>query len=335
MNPMPLRNSLLVGLACVLAWAASAEAWRLRPAAKSDARTGAASAGQPVEVQMRNVMYHFTDKIAIHIRRLRGQLVPQGTALPIFDAKDSFTVRIDSAEMAMSANSLANVLNEYVFAKPDAPLKQVSIQVDSSRLKIKGKLHSKGDVPFEAEGQLSASSDGKIRLHTQKVRALHIPVKGLMDLLGINISGLIRNGKVRGMEADKDDLILDPATLLPPPHIAGRVTAVRLDKDDIVQVFGQKGASAEMHVPFANYMAYRGNQLRFGKLTMTDTDMVLIDMNPEDPFDFYLDHYKEQLVAGYTKETVDFGLRVFMRDYNKLNRSSSPKRPKPPRGYKP
>jgi hypothetical protein len=34
-----------------------------------------------------------------------------------------------------------------------------------------------------------------------------------------------------------------------------------------------------------------------------------------DPFDFYLDHYKQQLVAGYTKETPSFGLRVFMHDF--------------------
>ena len=67
-------------------------------------------------------------------------------------------------------------------------------------------------------------------------------------------------------------------------------------------------------------MAYRGAQLRFGKLTMSDTDLILLDMNAKDPFDFYLDHYKEQLVAGYTKETPDFGLRVYMRDFNKLNK---------------
>lgn len=56
---------------------------------------------------------------------------------------------------------------------------------------------------------------------------------------------------------------------------------------------------------------------------MNDTDMVLIDLDPKDPFDFYLDHYKEQLVAGYTKETMNFGLRVFMRDYHKLRRTRS------------
>jgi len=51
---------------------------------------------------------------------------------------------------------------------------------------------------------------------------------------------------------------------------------------------------------------------------MSDTDLVLIDMDPQDPFNFFLEHYKEQLVAGYTKTTPDFGLRVFMRDFNKV-----------------
>jgi hypothetical protein len=63
-------------------------------------------------------------------------------------------------------------------------------------------------------------------------------------------------------------------------------------------------------------------------LTMTDTDLVILDMDSQDPFDFYLARYKDQLVAGYTKTTPSFGLRCYFRDYNKLrslpgNRSSS------------
>jgi hypothetical protein len=68
-------------------------------------------------------------------------------------------------------------------------------------------------------------------------------------------------------------------------------------------------------------MFYRGGELRFGKLTMTDADLMLIDMNPADPFDFYLEAYKRQLVAGYAKMTSSFGLRVYMRDFDKLNPS--------------
>jgi hypothetical protein len=79
-------------------------------------------------------------------------------------------------------------------------------------------------------------------------------------------------------------------------------------------------------------MAYRGNRLQFGKLLMSETDMILIDPDPRDPFDFYLDRYKEQLVAGYTKIAPSFGLRVYMVDFNKLKQktgvSTASNRPK-------
>jgi len=73
-----------------------------------------------------------------------------------------------------------------------------------------------------------------------------------------------------------------------------------------------------------NYMWYRGGVLKFGKLTMNDTDMQLIDADPTDPFDFFPDHYKDQLVAGYSKTTATGGLLVYMPDYGKISRPVSP-----------
>jgi hypothetical protein len=274
--------------------------------------------GKPVSVEMRNVLYHFTNNVAVHIRSLQGQLVPKGD-LPVFDDKQSFTLDISSAEIAMSPDNLANVLNSYVFARNDAPLRGISVAIEKDKLQIKGKLHSKGDIPLEAEGSLSSTPDGKIRLHTEKIKALHLPAKGLMDLLGVDIADLVKTGKVQGVSIDKDDMLLDPAGLLPPPHISAKVTSVRLENNLMVQIMGTGGAANAKSETSGNDMAYRGNQLRFGKLTMSDTDLILIDLDPRDPFDFYLDHYKEQLVAGYTKETMSFGLRVYMRDYNKLH----------------
>ena len=71
-------------------------------------------------------------------------------------------------------------------------------------------------------------------------------------------------------------------------------------------------------------MAYRGGQLRVGTLTMADADVMLIDMDPQDPFDVSLAHYKDQLVAGYTQITPDVGLRVFMRDFHKVQHPPPP-----------
>ncbi len=70
-------------------------------------------------------------------------------------------------------------------------------------------------------------------------------------------------------------------------------------------------------------MSYGGNRLAFGKLLRSAADMSLIDMNSRDPFDFYLEHYKDQRTAGYTKISPAFLLRVFTKDFNKLGKAIS------------
>jgi hypothetical protein len=69
-----------------------------------------------------------------------------------------------------------------------------------------------------------------------------------------------------------------------------------------------------------NHIYWRGGQLAFGKLTMADTDLELVDEDPRDAFDFSVDRWNEQLVAGYSKTSADRGLRAHMPDYNDLKR---------------
>src|SRR5438270_1860408 len=123
----------------------------------------------PVQVRMRNIRYHYTDRVAVHIIELQGSLTPLAPAkFPIFDDSRSFALNLDSAQISISTDVLANVLNQYVFAAPDAALKEISLSIDGQKVKIKGKLHSKGDVPFETSGAISPTDDGLIRLHLEK-----------------------------------------------------------------------------------------------------------------------------------------------------------------------
>ena len=270
---------------------------------------------------MRNVMYHFTDTIGVHILELSGKLVPKG-AIPIFDDKQSFILEIDAANISMSTDALTHVLNEYVFAAKDAPLKDFAVTTDGTQLKIKGKLAHKGTIPFEMVSEIQATPEGKIRIHAKHIKAAHLPVKGMMDLFGVKLANLINTKQVKGVTTEKDDLILDPEQILPPPQIRGKLTSIKAENGQLTQVFGN--GNPNLHFKGArNFMAYHGAVLRFGKLTMHDTDLVLIDSDPNDPFDFYLDHYREQLTAGYTKTTPQFGLRVYMVDFDKLGKTGN------------
>jgi len=270
-----------------------------------------------VRAEMRNVMYHFTEPVAVHIAYLTGELSPtREGGMPVFDDANSFAITIQSARISITTDALATALNQYALAAADAPIKAVRITTSANKLKIKGRLHSKGDLPFESEGSLSVTPEGEIRVHTEKIKAGHLPVKGLMDLLGETISKLISTRKVSGLRAEANDLLLNPAELFPPPHIHGHLRSISIVGNEVVQEYGSQTALSEKIS--GNYMAYHRAQLRFGKLTMHDTDLVLIDMDPQDPLDFFLDHYQDQLVAGYTKSTPSFGLRSYFRDYNKL-----------------
>ena len=295
----------------------------INPGAHTHANSRAADADNAVQTQMRNVIYRFTDSAAVHINSLDGELVPVKPAeFPVFDKKDSFYIRIASAEISIAAPDLASIFNSYVFARPNTPLSDLSVSIEKGHVKIKGRLHKAGEVPIETEGLLTPTSDGKILLHAAKVKALHVPVKGIMNLFDVEIADLIKSGKIPGVESREDDLILDPALVFPPPHMEGRVTAIRIEGDRVVINFGDKTHAAK-NLQSGNYMSYRGNRLAFGKLTMADTDMTLIDMDPADPFDFCLDRYQAQLSAGYTKITPNFGLRVYMKDLNKLGKQKS------------
>jgi hypothetical protein len=284
--------------------------------------TSDASTAKTVHAEMHNVMYHFSDKIAAHIRTLSGELEPVGGKdMPVFDDKNSFNLRIANAEIAMNTASLTNAFNSYVFASPKSPLKDVTMTIVQGKLKVKGRLHDKGDIPFETDGELTPTPDGKLRMQADKIRALHVPVKGLMDLVRADIADFIKTEKVPGLSADGNGLIFDLKSILPPPHIEGAVTAVRIEGQNLILTFGAAAKVKTSRSESGNYMAYHGNQLRFGKLTMNGADLTLMDMDPKDPLDFYLDHYLQQVEAGYTKITGNFGLRVSMKDFDKLPRS--------------
>jgi hypothetical protein len=288
-------------------------------------RASHASRG-PVEAEMRHVLYHVDDRVVLQIQHLRGALLPTKDAPPWFDDPASFTLAIDTGEVAISPASLSALLNDYVFNYKGSPLKHLKVTIERGQLKQTGMLHKVIDLPFTILATLSATPDGRLRLHPTSVKVMGIGVKGLMRTFGIELENLVHVQQGRGVEIADNDFLLAPAGLLPPPRIEGRVTAVRLEGGTIEQTFGastRRGRSERLHPtdPSApNFMFYRGKILRFGKLTMVDADLQIVDGDPSDPFDFYLAHLNEQLVAGQSRNQADFGLLTVMPDYADLER---------------
>jgi hypothetical protein len=275
-----------------------------------------------VQIQMHNVNLRIAQGVVLQIRSLYGRMIPTSHEHPVtLDKRDSFNVEVESAVIAVDTSSLSHLMNTYVFAYEGAPLKNLSVTAKDGRLVQKGTMHKGIDVPFEFTGSVSPTADGVIRLHAEKATAEHLPVKGLLHLFGEDLSKLVNTNEARGARMEGDDIYLFPSRMMPPPHILGKVTAVRVEGNNVVQTFGS-GSSSPLHLPApaANYIYHWGGNLRFGKLTMTDADLEIIDENPKTPFDFSLDDYNRQLVAGYSQNTPSHGLIVHMPDYGQIGR---------------
>ena len=297
------------------------------PAGRLTAADGAnRSVPAAVQIEMNNVLLHVDAGIVLAVTRLRGVMVSrQAGAPPVFDDQGSYVLQLQAAEMSIDMTSLQNLMNRHVFGYQGSPLTDVSVQVDGARLKMKGKLHKGLTVPFSTTTSVSTTAEGAMRLHVESMKALGIPTKGLLDAFGLKLDDVVSLKHRRGVEVQDNDIVITAGQVLPPPQIEGRLTRVAIQNGRLVQTFGDSGKDrrASLAKPSGaarNYIYFGGGTITFGKLTMRDADLQLIDADPKDPFDFFPARYDAQLVAGYSKNTRAKGLRTYMPDFDDLTK---------------
>ncbi len=260
------------------------------------ALTGMGVVDPPAQVRcgidMRNVVLHVTEGIVLRVRTLDGELIAKKAGTPpVFDDADSYTMRLASAEMSIDSASLTALMARVFPSK--SSLSDLQATIGEGRISVKGKLHKGIVVPFSMKAGVSPTKDGRIRLHADSLKAVGIPVKGMLDLFGVELENLMKVPGQKGLEVDGDDILLAPAAVLPPPATEGHVKDVRVVDDRLVMTMSgpakPPGRPATLPEPRArNYVYFHGGSIRFGKLTMSDADMQLVDADGADPFDFFL-----------------------------------------------
>jgi hypothetical protein len=287
-----------------------------------------AGGSDQVQVRMENVNFHVGHGVELRVLHLTGRLASATAGkVPTFDDVNSYVIDIESARVAMTADSLTNLMNNVLFAGPDAPIKNMKVEIEGAELRQTGTLKKGVSVPFTMRASLDVTSDGKLRLHPTSMKAAGIIPKGLLDFFGLDLDKLLKVRSESPMQVSGDDLLLDPERALPPPRIRGKLTKAWIADGLVYEQFGGEKATHSLTPPVAsrNFMYYRGGTLRFGKLTMVDADLLLVDDDPKDPFDFSPAQYKDQLVAGYSKNTPANGLVTHMPDLSDITKRGAPK----------
>ncbi|MGH7604570.1 MAG: hypothetical protein ACRENK_11315 [Gemmatimonadaceae bacterium] len=273
------------------------------------------------QVSMRDVNFFVIPQAALRIRTLRGQMRAFKGGPVVFDDKNSFVIQLKYAQIGLNGDDITTLMNKHIFAYPGAPLKKLKVRTSGSQIVQSGFMHKIIDIPFEITANVSVTPEGLIRLHPVRSRILGVDGNSLMRAFGLTLEKILDLRKAKGVTVKGNDLFLDPTMILPPPAIEGHATAIRVEGNELVQTFGTPDAAPPLSPPDTaapSFMFYKGGTLHFGKLLMLDAEMEIVDRRPSGFFDFDLDRYKEQLVAGYSRTLPDLGLEVYMLGLDKL-----------------
>lgn len=254
----------------------------------------------------------------IYVRWLRGEMVPtRKGGTPSLDDEESFVFSIDRGLIHANLGDIETYLNAKVASQ--SPLKNIKLSGEGSELKLSGTLHKfMLPLPVEVMGTLSPAPNGRIHLTISKINVLKIPMKAVMGGLKVEVKDIVGPRPATGIEINDNEIYLDTTRLLPPPHIRGQMSTIRVQAPDLEVTYGSTAPEDEAELAqWHNFLRLRGGSVGFGKLTMQDADLTLIDASDDVWFDLDLSSYQSQVVKGYSRMTPAKGLEIFMPDVGK------------------
>jgi hypothetical protein len=322
-----LRFAFLALAATIAALFISLLIWRSQSKVSADAPSSSTTASSsfspssissdndrlPTLVYAHNLLLRKGPNFRIYVRWIRGEMLNTHRKVnPSFDDPESFVLQIEKGVIHANIGDIGNYLN--TSSPSGAPLKNISIQPQGDQLKLHGTVHKLIPLPIELAGTLSPTPDGRVQFHVIKLDVLKVPLKGLLRAFHVKLSDLVNANSVPGIDIAENDIIFDTQKLLPPPHIHGLITSVRVSPPDIEVIYGNAPNDESRLAQWHNFLRLSGGTVDFGKFTMHNVDLTMIDASQDPWFDLDLVNYQAQLVHGYSRMTAQAGLEIFMPD---------------------
>jgi len=301
----------------------------MRPAPNATrVASGTPAADSILWIEMRNVDLHVDPQNAMRVRSLQGEVVTKPGVIAWLDDPTSFRIRATSGEVALDGAAITALLNEVAFNYPGAPITNLKVTIENGSVVQRGVLHKGVAIPFQMWSVPAMQPDGRLKLHPDKLRILGVNGLSLMYALGLYLDNMMNLSKAKGVTVKGDDLYLEPLAIIPNPVVDGKLKSVKIEGPYMVQEFFHTaddtifGSFVRVDTTKAhNFIYFRGGNLRFGRLTMSDTDLLIHDADEHDPFDLYFPEYNRQLVAGHSNTMPNHGLIATMVDYGKLGKT--------------
>lgn len=334
----PERNSPIQfrSMLPILCWLLLFFPGRNAGSAVDGANPAASSAADNItHIYMHNVLFHVMDSVVLKVDTLEGIMEPSKSGQIVsLDDKGSFVLELQNAKTSISASDLTALVNGFILPRADTPLSNLSLTFNPDQsIFVKGIFHKLVDVPFTSKATMQATPDGNMKMHLSDMRVAGVIDQDVLDFLGLRISELAQPKRKQSFQIVGNDIIFPIDEMFPPPRISGMLQSVSISGGRLNVVFGvnradvaqkksaQGGEPPIPPISSRNYIYFRGGVMQFGRLTMSPVDLELVNLKHANSFEFSLERYYEQLVAGYSKSLPSKGLIVYMADYGDITKS--------------
>jgi hypothetical protein len=279
-------------------------------------------------LSLKNVYFRFKKNVILDLPDLTGELVPKGNSSIVnFDDVNSFSIHVKNGIAYADSEVLKVLFKDYVFNYEDSPVKLESIQFPDQKLgenliSMKGELKFIYWLGFELKGKIGLDPNkNTIVIATEEIKAVGTSyAKNLLATIGLNLQKLIPIPAGRGVEIINNQIIVHPFVVFPPPKLSGIFEEISVKNG---KLFLKLSSPEQIQFPplpepnAKNYLFLYKGELKFGKLLMVDSRLQMIDKDPSDSFDFYVEEYFQTLSNGGSAIILpDKSVKVIMPDYS-------------------
>ncbi len=178
--------------------------------------------------------YSPRDGVEFTLENYSAHMVPRGKQSPLCYIKLN---EIEHGHIVMSDAALTKMFQQKI--SKSGKISDLKVEAKDGHIVLSGTAHKGLPIPFTIEGPVS--TDGRrLLLHAEKVKAAKLPVKGLLEMLGMQLGNILNPGSNKGVAVKDETMVFDPAQI---GNISGHIERLQVTGQDLVVDFGKPPAT--------------------------------------------------------------------------------------------
>ena len=169
--------------------------------------------------------------IVFELHDFAADMVSRGKSSPLCFLR---TTEILHGDVFVTSASLSRLFQTKA-KQSNSSISDLTIETQPDKVVFKGRVKKVISLPFTIEGPVT--TDGRVLdVQAKSIKAMGIPVKGLLDAMGKELDSMIHSESVGGVSANGDTLVFQPNNI---SHVRGHIAKIEVTEKGLSVHFAE------------------------------------------------------------------------------------------------